>query len=178
MNNSVLCPLNEFSVWGFQCSFRGGLAIYSCHVQMVNCHPAENALNWIELILWMTILLFFFHFHSVWRNSQFFVSHASLPRSGNSAKLHVCLKWVSISYSGKKQTICKPCLFTKKWKQFKAPCLKWVSISHSGTWSGSCLIQYPLFSRAIEVLIYSLGLTQWKATWHEYILVDKSICLL
>ena len=146
MNNSVLCPLNEFSVWGFQCSFRGGLAIYSCHVQMVNCHPAENALNWIELILWMTILLFFFHFHSVWRNSQFFVSHASLPRSGNSAKLHVCLKWVSISYSG--------------------------------TWSGSCLIQYPLFSRAIEVLIYSLGLTQWKATWHEYILVDKSICLL
>ena len=121
---------------------------------------------------------FFPNFHSVWRNSQFLVSHASLPRSGNSAKLHVCLKWVSISYSGKKQTICKPCLFTKKWKQFKAPCLKWVSISHSGTWSGSCLIQYPLFSRAIEVLIYSLGLTQWKATRHEYILVDKSICLL
>ena len=89
---------------------------------------------------------FFPNFHSVWRNSQFLVSHASLPRSGNSPKPHVCLKWVSIS--------------------------------HSGTWSGSCLIQYPLFSRAIEVLIYSLGLTQWKATWHEYILVDKSICLL
>jgi len=63
---------------------------------------------------------FFPNFHSVWRNSQFLVSHASLPRSGNSPKPHVCLKWVSISYSG--------------------------------TWSGSCLIVYPLFSWAMEVL--------------------------
>ena len=63
---------------------------------------------------------FFPNFHIVWRNSQFLVSHASLPRSGNSPKPHVCLKWVSISYSG--------------------------------TWSGSCLIVYPLFSWAMEVL--------------------------
>ena len=119
MNNSVLCPLVEFCVRFEFISGWFGYLFLACSDGELSSSCKCPKLNRDNLVDDHPTY-FFPNFHSVWRNSQFIVSHASLPRSGNSPKPHVCLKWVSISYSG--------------------------------TWSGSCLIVYPLFSWAMEVL--------------------------